>query len=349
MKKNVFLLTLSYCLAINSSVSGQQPTCNNPVGIWQNQANSTLTILSVDSNIGEFKGTYRSTSGAGTTIFPVTGWINISSPVAGKNNVTPISFTARWEGMGIIQSWTGYCREEGGKSTITTIWHLVRANSDSSWDHALAGTDLFAPGANSQVISTPDTIQVRGEAMIGRNTGCPRQGRDKQGNDPKPAIFAVNLLKNRDSRPLGSNFDLGATLTKMLNSNDDSNLFDQHKAATITGVLFDVRQERGETCNCNSTDPNDWDFHIYISNGNAQSIFDCAVIEITPYSRRIHPDWTLDFVKSLKKKKVKVTGWLLYDFEHTGQSFGTNPNTGARNRHTVWEIHPVTDLTVVNN
>jgi hypothetical protein len=180
-------------------------------------------------------------------------------------------------------------------------------------------------------------------------TDCPPQGRASNGNDPPQKIFDLNILKNRNKKPKPPDIDQGVTLDKMLNSHDDLSLFNENMAATITGVLFDVRQEKKETCNCNSSNSKDWDFHMYISNGNAQSIFDCAVIEITPYSRRIHPEWTLDFVKGLKGKQVKVTGWLLYDFEHKGQSFETNPTTGVRARHTVWEIHPVTGLTALDN
>ncbi len=177
------------------------------------------------------------------------------------------------------------------------------------------------------------------------SASCPYEGLSKNGNPPAQKMVALNLLKNRTSEPEGSDLNSQVTLSAMLNSKDDPNRFDEQQGATITGVLFDVRAEKGESCNCYSPDPNDWDYHIYIGKANAQSIFDCAVVEMTPYSRSIHPEWTLAYVKSLKGKQVQVTGWLLYDFEHKSQSYETNPNPGTKARHTVWEIHPVTSLT----
>jgi hypothetical protein len=317
----------------------QTPTCHNPVGSWADESHAVLHIVAFDSAGGEIKGTYRLSTAA--ELLPVSGRIGLFHPAAG--DVTPIAIIAGGNVPGDIQSWTGYCRETEGVPTITVIGQMAGAGSSGE---VVSSRAIFKPASEVEVAARMDSTRVISEAHIARASAgsCPMQGKNKQGNPPAAKLVALNLLKNRNSVPQGADLDAAVSLSQLLNSHDDANVFDEHQAATITGVLFDVRQEKGESCNCYSTDSKEWDFHIYIGNSNAKSIFDCAVVEMTPYSRAIHPEWTLDFVKGLKGKKVKVTGWLLYDFEHLGQSFETNPNTGAPNRHTVWELHPVTGI-----
>lgn len=187
------------------------------------------------------------------------------------------------------------------------------------------------------------------DSLMARLGSCPPEGRKKDGGELSERLQQNNILKNRTKKPRSTDFDNTVTLQKMLRSKDKEDLFDERHAATITGYLFDVRQQKAESCNCHSDDPDNWDFHIYISSGRAQSIADCVVIEITPYSRRLHPEWTLSYIRDLKGKQVRITGWLFYDSEHTGQSLGSNPNTRAPHRRTVWELHPVTNIVVVSN
>src|SRR5437773_444584 len=42
--------------------------------------------------------------------------------------------------------------------------------------------------------------------------------------------------------------------------------------------------------------------------------------------------------------KVKITGWLLYDFMHTNVSVASNPDITNPHRGTVWEVHPITNI-----
>lgn len=59
-------------------------------------------------------------------------------------------------------------------------------------------------------------------------------------------------------------------------------------------------------------------------------------------------DWSTETLRAtLKGHKVKVCGWLLYDEEHKSQSFATNPSGDKNWRASCWEIHPVTDIKVM--
>src|SRR5262249_49423373 len=46
-------------------------------------------------------------------------------------------------------------------------------------------------------------------------------------------------------------------------------------------------------------------------------------------------------------KFVEVTGWLLFDSAHVHEAENTNPGGRHNFRATCWEIHPITDLKVV--
>ena len=167
------------------------------------------------------------------------------------------------------------------------------------------------------------------------------------GDTTNPKLEALNLLKNRPvSTP--DNINSEVTLGEMYNSGDVADKFNQHDAATVQGYLFNAKQEKGESCNCHTDDVDKQDIHIYISpNAHASSIADCVVVEMSANGKAAHPEWTAAYIKKMKGHKVSVTGYLLYDFEHTSQSYDTNPDGGTIYRHTVWEIHPITDIHII--
>ncbi len=59
-------------------------------------------------------------------------------------------------------------------------------------------------------------------------------------------------------------------------------------------------------------------------------------------------DWSTDALKTqLIGQWVKFTGWLLFDFEHTGQAENSSPGNPANWRATCWEVHPVSSFVVL--
>ena len=179
--------------------------------------------------------------------------------------------------------------------------------------------------------------------------GCPKSGLTKKGTPPKFRNQCLNIKKNRDFKPTASDIDKTVTLQKMMDSRDDSTAFSEHKAATVEGYILKAKDEGMEGCNCYSTDPADHDVHVYISpDPNVSSIAECVVIEITPYTRNINPEWTSEYInQNVTHKKIKVTGWLMFDWEHLNQSFETNLQGERIYRRTVWELHPITDISLV--
>jgi len=78
---------------------------------------------------------------------------------------------------------------------------------------------------------------------------------------------------------------------------------------------------------------------MYLTNQPNQPIQDAIVVETTPRVRPNHK-WTTALLAPYvnKPKQVRVSGWLLYDFQHL-DVVGTD-------RATVWEVHPITRIEV---
>ena len=139
------------------TLAAQAPTCQNFVGWWRNQLNSTMRISKVDTGgptVGLVSGCYCSPSGTTGNWYPLRGWVNGLPPSPPLDNVVPISWTVRWSGIGSITSWSGYCRTSGSTAVISAPWYLVRPNSTYTWDHRYADTDTFSP-ATSPSCSNP--------------------------------------------------------------------------------------------------------------------------------------------------------------------------------------------------
>jgi hypothetical protein len=75
------------------------------------------------------------------------------------------------------------------------------------------------------------------------------------------------------------------------------------------------------------------------------------IIEVTPRVRAMAAakgqDWSTEALLGLKGHRVRITGWLLFDFEHVDESENTAPRKRENWRATSWEIHPVTDIKVI--
>ncbi len=155
----------------------------------------------------------------------------------------------------------------------------------------------------------------------------------------------LDSLKNRSNAP--TSYD-NVTIDDILAPGKDSARFNNDMSAKITGFVIDDTLEAGESCNCHSPLSAQHDFHIYMSNKAKARKRECMIVEITPAFRDIHPEWTEQFVYSLRGKKITVSGWMLYDFKHTSSSIKYNPGGKMLWRNTCWEVHPVTSVEVVS-
>lgn len=143
----VVVLTLNAPLAAWAEVASAGPTCDNLVGVWHNEINSTMTITSVDANTGLVTGTYHPASLNSPEDYRVTGWINSAAPADGMDNAKVVSFAVRFGNLGSISAWTGTCRKDKktGVPTLSTLYHLVRPNSKMAYDHIATNSEVFTP------------------------------------------------------------------------------------------------------------------------------------------------------------------------------------------------------------
>ena len=72
-----------------------------------------------------------------------------------------------------------------------------------------------------------------------------------------------------------------------------------------------------------------------------------VVVEMTPHYRADYaPDWTLDALKAVVGKQVRVAGQLMADNEHyvPKDDCGLPGHESTCWRASIWELHPVTSF-----
>lgn len=135
----------------------------------------------------------------------------------------------------------------------------------------------------------------------------------------------------------------------MLALGNDDCRFTQSEGASITGYIVKVMPGGIESCNCHAKAVADRDTHIYVSADKEHlKPNECLIVEVTPRFRVLHPEWTtVNLKKTLQGHIATITGWLFVDSEHKSASENDNPGNIHDWRATVWEIHPVTAIKVI--
>lgn len=173
------------------------------------------------------------------------------------------------------------------------------------------------------------------------------------GSRASPIVQQLNYLKNRSNSPKPKNINPAITLESVLASGKDTRRWSDNSAAEIEGIVFDVKPGGIESANCLAQDLADRDTHIEIvrSLGDA-GLTRRVIVEVTPRLRALararELDWSTQALLALKGHRVKITGWMLFDFEHIDESENTAPKNRDNWRATAWEVHPVTDITVLD-
>jgi hypothetical protein len=193
-------------------------------------------------------------------------------------------------------------------------------------------------------------IFVTGGACLAQPVfdGCPMTGDAK-----RPNVAALDQLKNRYTAPTAAAMNPAITLPAILAPGNDVARWSRNMGATIEGYVAASYVGGIETANCHAVDALHRDTHIAIALSPAASAEpQTMIVEVTPRWRAFmaqrSADWSTDnLIAAICHHWVRITGWMLFDAEHAGQS--VNTATGPRVwRATAWEIHPITSIEPLN-
>ena len=229
--------------------------------------------------------------------------------------------------------------------------HVQTEDGDTGWvyaknvevsDEADAAEGPAAPVEDDAIakLLAAHVDAVGAPLVIGGTTVCGPTG--KPGNDEKKKVLNTN--KNRTDTPDDSAYvkvDWAELRDLPANHADDL----PGSPVVIEGVFLvnKVKPEGAESPNCGLTDPDEVDWHMYTSDtAGVSDISKAVVVETTARTRPIHK-WSKSDLDAVVNKNVpvRISGWLLYDYEHI-------PVIGTQ-RASVWEIHPITKIEVQKN
>lgn len=165
-----------------------------------------------------------------------------------------------------------------------------------------------------------------------------------------PGGRALAALKNREAAPLASDFDPRVTLGALLAAGDDGARWSEEKAAAVEGYVVNVSEAGVEAANCFW--PSRRDVHIDFALAPDAPPAARFVAEVTPRWRRSAArrglDWSAEALRrALVGRRCRVKGWLFFDRRHAEESENKAPGRAGNWRGTAWEIHPVTDIEVI--
>jgi hypothetical protein len=168
---------------------------------------------------------------------------------------------------------------------------------------------------------------------------CPVSGSAKDN-----AGKLLNTAKNRDISFDSTKINRKITINKILAHGNDTARFKGTELVSVLGYVVNVKYGGSESCNCFSTDKNEWDIHIEVAKSMIDHDTSRFVAEITPKFRKLHSN--LKF-KDLVGKKCRITGYLMFDSEHKGNAVNTCKKCTNTYRKTAWEIHPVSKIEII--
>ena len=174
-----------------------------------------------------------------------------------------------------------------------------------------------------------------------------------EGDTRSPGVRALNRLKNRYTAPSASQIDPSITLAAIMAPGYDLSRWKVNRGAEIVGYIYDVKPGGVESTNCHEKNRADRDTHIeFVLNPSDSAASKRVIVEVTPRWREIMRlrgmNWSTPALRDhFLGRWVRVQGWMLLDVEHESESENTVPGRDRNWRATAWEIHPVTDIEVV--
>jgi hypothetical protein len=159
----------------------------------------------------------------------------------------------------------------------------------------------------------------------------------------------LNIYKNQSAKIDEDKDAEELALNKLITSKnkDDSKNWMEGAYVVTEGYLISFEEEGGESCNCGLADAQDktGDVHIYVGLVKNAPKSKCIIVEITPAYKKLHSDYETSLEKN---RKIRITGYLLYDYKHAANAGTVCKVCTNVWRKTCWEIHPVTEIEFVD-
>jgi hypothetical protein len=170
-----------------------------------------------------------------------------------------------------------------------------------------------------------------------------------EGDGTTIAKKELNQKKNRQIDVSTSQEPEDLPLKNLLPSKkrkNDKKLWKEGAYVVMEGYLVDFEEEGPESCNCAEAKASDksGDVHMFLGLRPGSAKKNCLVVEITPAFKKKFPNYE-DLL--LKKSKIKVKGYLFYDYPHEKDAFTTCSTCSHIWRKTPWEVHPITELAII--
>lgn len=173
---------------------------------------------------------------------------------------------------------------------------------------------------------------------------------------PQGCAFSARVrkfdrLKNRATLPQAADFDTHVTLAALIQPGDDHARWSEARAAVVEGYVVDIFGGAIESANCFSYLRRDT--HIAIAARPDAPPLERVIAEVTPRARDLAAarglDWSIETLRrTFVGHRCRVAGWLLFDDRHAGEAGNTQPYRPQNWRATAWELHPVTDIRVLD-
>jgi len=175
---------------------------------------------------------------------------------------------------------------------------------------------------------------------------CPPEG-DATRENKKELNRKKNKDVNIDSLQEPEELELRKLLPSVRRKNDRK-LWKEGAYVVMEGYLVDFAEQGPESCNCGEARVADknGDVHMFLGLAKNSAKKNCLVIEITPKFKDMFPDYKEQFLK--KKAKIRVYGYLFYDFPHEKDAFTTCNACTHIWRKTPWEVHPITAIEIID-
>jgi len=209
--------------------------------------------------------------------------------------------------------------------------------------------------------STHSEIKAVAIGSLDSYQGCGMSGSVTSSQDSR---YWPNQRKNRYLAP---DFAPFITMKTLLSTKSDGTPggHNEDSGVTIEGYVGEVKKGGGESTNCSPAEPltgKNTDEHIFLFRTLADAKHfratrdksKAVVIETTPRVKELAArngfNWYLPALKGIELKKIRVKGWLFRDEEHVENSYVDGARGGPMEVHrgTIWEVHPVTSITILN-